>query len=953
MAFFTAILGTIIKSVITGFAISKAVSWLAPKPEIPEFTQDAEATGVLVNKQSNNANIPVVYGTRLLGGTRVFLETSGTDNQYLYGALVLCEGEVNAITKILVEDKEVTFSGSFSDGGTITSNDSRFGDTIQVQTFYGTDSQVASSLLSTLTSWTSNHKLSGLCYVAFRITWDADKYIGIPKIQALVQGRKVVSYNSSSVAQTATFSTNPAWCLLDYLTNTRYGKGIDVTDIDIPSFYIASTIATTQVTPYSGASDINLFDCNAVIDTGQKLIDNTRTLLKGMRGFLPYAQGKYKLIIETTGSSVLTLNEDNIVGGIKLSSERKNEKYNRVQVNFVNPDKNYQSDTIVYDTDHSTLKTADGGFLQEGVIDLPTITNPYQALEFGEIVLQRSRNNLGLELTANYTAMNLAIGDIVAITSSITGMSAKPFRVVGMAINPSFEVALSLIEHQDAWYTFDEKTEVAVVPDTSFPDPFTVQPPASITLDDDLVEYNDGTVITRLLITVGDSPDSFADDFEIEVKQTLDKDGNAVVDDFRILSQGKALEYQLLNAIDGATYEVRARAINSLGVKSSFVTGTHKVIGATLPPANVQEFSISLIGSDQMQLSWLPVADLDVESYEIRYQKVSSGYSWFNSTDLVRVPRRSANSIILNKIDPPFTLGIKAIDKLGNESLEPALIVSSNVTAQGYQLISSVSEHPTFAGTFTNTFKRTETGTIAGDNVITLDTISTFDEKTGLFDAVPSGFVFETGGINKNIIGSGFYDFNSTFTLPFVFDATFKIQLDMVSDDPYDLFDFGRGENLFENAKAPFDGNLPTNAGTNIQIGASETSLGDISTFTSVAQQGTFRGKFFKFRARLISLNNQSRALVKGLTVSLNLQNRTETGDDLSSGAGTYSVTFTNPFYATPNVNVTGQDMATGDYFVVTNKSVNGFDITFNNSSDTAISRTFDYQANGYGLKSA
>jgi hypothetical protein len=463
MAFFTAILGTIIKSVITGFAISKAVSWLAPKPEIPEFTQDAEATGVLVNKQSNNANIPVVYGTRLLGGTRVFLETSGTDNQYLYGALVLCEGEVNAITKILVEDKEVTFSGSFSDGGTITSNDSRFGDTIQVQTFYGTDSQVASSLLSTLTSWTSNHKLSGLCYVAFRITWDADKYIGIPKIQALVQGRKVVSYNSSSVAQTATFSTNPAWCLLDYLTNTRYGKGIDVTDIDIPSFYIASTIATTQVTPYSGASDINLFDCNAVIDTGQKLIDNTRTLLKGMRGFLPYAQGKYKLIIETTGSSVLTLNEDNIVGGIKLSSERKNEKYNRVQVNFVNPDKNYQSDTIVYDTDHSTLKTADGGFLQEGVIDLPTITNPYQALEFGEIVLQRSRNNLGLELTANYTAMNLAIGDIVAITSSITGMSAKPvFRVVGMAINPSFEVALSLIEHQDAWYTFDEKTEVAV-----------------------------------------------------------------------------------------------------------------------------------------------------------------------------------------------------------------------------------------------------------------------------------------------------------------------------------------------------------------------------------------------------------------------------------------------------------------------------------------------------------
>ena len=387
--FFGFTLAGIIKSVVTGFAISKAVSWLAPKPELPEFTQEAEAQGVLINKQSNNANIPVIYGTRKVGGTRVFLETSGTDNQYLYGAIVLAEGEINNITSIIVDDSEVTFSGSIADGTQITSNDTKYGTTITIQPFFGTDAQSASSLLTTLTNWTSNHKLSGLAYIAFRITWDADKYLGIPNIQAVVQGRKVVSYNASSVAQTASFSTNPAWCLLDYLTNTRYGKGIDITDIDIPSFYTASGIAETQVTPYSGASDINLFDCNAVIDTGQKLIDNTRTLLKGMRGFLPYAQGKYKLIIETTGSSVLTLNEDNIIGGIKVSSERKNEKYNRVQINFINPDKNYQSDTVVYDDDHTTLKAEDGGFLQEGVIDLPTITNPYQALEFGEIVLKR------------------------------------------------------------------------------------------------------------------------------------------------------------------------------------------------------------------------------------------------------------------------------------------------------------------------------------------------------------------------------------------------------------------------------------------------------------------------------------------------------------------------------------------------------------------------------------
>lgn len=936
--------------------VQKVVSWFINIPEIPDTPDVEEIRGTQINKQSNNAQIPVIYGERLVGGTRVFLETSGSDNTYLYGAMVICEGEINAITEIQVNESAVTFDGSFAHSTEITSNDSKYGTTIKIQPFYGTDGQSASSLLTTLSSWTANHKLSGICYIAFRLTWDSDKYSGIPNMKVKVQGKKISTYDSGGSETTGVYSTNPVWCLLDFLRNERYGKGISINDIDISSFYTASTIATTQVTPYSGGTDINLFDCNAVINTNKKIIDNVKVFLKGMRGLMPYVQGKFKLLIESTGTATLTLNEDNIIGGIKVESERKNEKYNRVLVNYVNPDKNYQVDTVIYpetDAEHQTLKTADGGFLQEGNITLDTISNPYQALEFGKIVLNRSRNNLKLGLNANYQALDLAIGDIVNVSSTILGMSSKPFRVSGMTLNADFTASLSLQEHQDAWYSFDEKTEVATIGDTSFPDPFTVGTPASITLGDDLVEYNDGTVITRLLITVGASTDQFVTDYEIEVKQTLDRNGVAVTDDYRVVSRGKILEYQLLNAIDGATYSVRARSVNSLGVKSDYISGTHKVIGATEPPANVSDFAISLIGSDQMQLSWEPVADLDVESYEIRYQKVASGSQWFNSTDLVRVPRRSANSVILNKIDPPFTLSIKAIDKLGNESLEPAYIVSSNVTAQGYKYISSIQEHPTFAGTYNNTFKRTESGNASGDNVITLDTITTFDEGVGNFADVNANYVFETGGIDKNIISSGTYDFYSTFTLPFVFDATFKIQLDMISDDPYDLFDSGRGETLFENAKAPFDGNLPTNAGTNIQIGASETSLDDISTYTGVAQQGTFRGKYFKFRAKLISLNNQSRALVKGLTVSLNLQNRSETGDDITSGAGTYNVTFTNPFYATPNVSVTGQDMASGDYFVVTNKSTSGFDVTFYNSSDVAKSISFDYQANGYGLKSA
>ena len=396
--------------------ITKALSWIAPKPpEIPDFgTTDFDdfEKGILLNKQSNDASIPVIYGTRLVGGTRVFMQTSGTDNTYLYMAIVLCEGEINDITEIRIDDKPVTFASDLADNTAVEvgSGDSNFykdsASLIRVEPHFGSDSQSASSLLSTLTSWGSNHRLRGIAYLALRFKWNQDAFSSIPKVQAVVQGKKVVTLASNLSEQTASFSSNPAFCLLDYLRDTRYGKGIATADIDLQSFYDASQVAVTQVTPYSGGSDINIFDTNAVIDTSKKIIENVRILLRGCRGYLPYTAGKYKLIIETTGSASITLTEDDIVGGFNLNSANKNDKYNRVIVSFVNPARQYQVDEVQFPPlddsgltsadQHNTMKTADGGFLLEGRFDFQTITSPYQAEQMAEIILRRSREQLKL-----------------------------------------------------------------------------------------------------------------------------------------------------------------------------------------------------------------------------------------------------------------------------------------------------------------------------------------------------------------------------------------------------------------------------------------------------------------------------------------------------------------------------------------------------------------------------
>ena len=72
-----------------GNIVTDIISWIIPIPELPGMPEQNEfEKGILVNKQSNNASIPVLYGTRLLGGTRTFIQVEGATNQYLYICLV-------------------------------------------------------------------------------------------------------------------------------------------------------------------------------------------------------------------------------------------------------------------------------------------------------------------------------------------------------------------------------------------------------------------------------------------------------------------------------------------------------------------------------------------------------------------------------------------------------------------------------------------------------------------------------------------------------------------------------------------------------------------------------------------------------------------------------------------------------------------------------------------------
>jgi hypothetical protein len=99
------------------------------------------------------------------------------------------------------------------------------------------------------------------------------------------------------------------------------------------------------------------------------------------------------------------------------------------------------------------------------------------------------------------------------------------------------------------------------------------------------------------------------------------------------------------------------------------------------------------------------------------------------------------------------------------------------------------------------------------------------------------------------------------------------------------------------------------------------------------------------------SRDTKARSLISNLSVTASLAKRRESGNDISSTTSTSgkTVTFDHAFKLVPAIGISAQDMATGDFYTITSKTVSGFVIEFFNSGGSTVDRTFDFIAEGVG----
>ena len=952
--FFTAnvkaagLIGTFITAAGTQLVLGAINKKLAPDIDLPEIGTNLQQ-GTTVTSKSAIASHRIIYGKTRVGGTIVYAESTGSTNDFLHMVIAITGHEINNVTKIFLNEDEVptTSSGNDSNGiaRLVPTSGNQYEDKLRFKIHTGTDAQVADAdLVSEITQWTTNHRLRGISYVYVRFNFDSDVYPnGVPNVSFEVEGMKVFDPRSSATA----FSTNPALCIRDYLLNSDYGLGADTTEINATNITsVANTCdETVSITNPSGTEKRFTMNGTFKLDKSPKSI--LENMLSSVAGHLIYSNGQFKIRPAIFETPAVTLDENDLRGGISLNTRiSKKELFNAVKGLYTEPDNNYQPQDYPILT-NSTFETEDNSERIFGEFNFPMTTSSHTVQRLAKIQLLKARQQISFSTQFNLDAFELDIGDTVQITNTRLGFSSKQFEVTGwqFAMNQGNDAPVPVVscefrETASAVYDFatSDYSTVSSGKATNLPSATTVSAPSGLTLTDELVQYNDGTVIVKLVINFTAPTDNFTEIFEVEVKQLTDADGNSVTDDFKLIGRGTRTKYEFLNVIDKAQYQVRVRGVNIFGVKSSTITGNRTIIGQIAPPSDVENFACNIIGKEA-HLSFDPVPDLDLSHYRINFSPLTTGAEWQNSIVLVKKLSRPGTSIVVPAKTGTYL--IKAVDKLGNVSINASSVVTQVTTIGEFTNLLTQNENPTFDGTKTDVVLTT----IGDDDTpaLVLAGNQLFDDVTGNFDSITQT-LFD-GGQNATVKSSGTYEFAQTVDAGAIVTTQITATLTQQVTDRARIFDFVTGD--FDDQPSNFDGDANTQCSSELQIAVSDDNV-TFSTFQDFTI-GDYTGRFFKFRVLMQSDNNTATPIVTAVGVTLQLEAFTVSENDVVSGTGTKSITYSKAFNLLNSIAITlsVQDMASGDKYAITGKSTSGFNIAFTNSGGTGVSRTFDYVAKG------
>ena len=816
-------------------------------------------------------------------------------------------------------------------------------------------------------------------------------------------------YIFNGVMGAAVYTNCPAMCLLDLLTNTRYGLGDHVTDsnLDLFSFVAASKFANEEVDDGtgSGAKEAR-FSCNVNIQSPKEAFAAINDLAGVMRCMPIWSAGSVTISQDKPTTASYLFNLANVgESGFAYSGSSLKTRHSVVSVSYFNMDSKEVDFEVVED---ATAISKLGTIVKQ--VKAFACTSRNQAARLGRAILFAEQNES--ETVTFTTSIDAGIvvrpGSVIEINDPVRAGARRGGRVVAATTtaitidaeaqttlpalndNPIISVILSdgtvevgsISDITDAVITVNSVTKPDGTTASAFTSAPNVNSPyliSSTTLqtqlfrviqveEQDDINYvitalsyvegkyafiEDGTALPTRTITVLNAPASPPSNLTVTeqtvvinsiARSKLIVDWQPVQGVTQYLVNYKlengnyvsqvvfSSDFELLDTVKG-TYTIQVFSYNAgLVLSSQFTETTFTAQGKTALPENVSGLTIEPINEQFVRLRFTQATAIDVlhgGRVYIRHSNQTGNNATFQSAQDV----------------------IEAVAGNSTESIVPALV--------GTYLLKFQDD----GGRFSATEAKVELSLV---DILDSITVKTDREDTDgtPYNGTKSNVTYDSslGGLkltDPTANTTGTYDFVDTLDLGGTFSLVLKRHFQGEGFYVGDAFD-NRTDNI--DTWTDFDGTVANEANAKIAVRTTTDNPSSSPTYTSFNDfaNGTFKGRGFQFRITLNTADTAQNMNLQQAGYTATMPSRTEQSSVIASGAGAKAVTFTAPFFVgtsglgnlnsfLPSVNISPQNMASGDYFELSSISGTGFTVHFKNSSNASIDRNFTYSAAGFG----
>ena len=817
--------------------------------------------------------------------------------------------------------------------------------------------------------------------------------------------RYPTGYVFNGVMGPATYCNCPSMVLLDLLTNTRYGLGNHVTDssLDLFSFVAASKYANELVDDGTGSNTSEArFSCNVNIQSPKEAFAAINDLAGVMRCMPIWSAGSITISQDKPTTASYLFNLANVgEKGFTYQGSSLKQRHSVVSVSYFNMDSREVDFEVVEDATAiskfgtivkqikafactSRNQAARLGravlFAEQNEsetctfttsIDAGVVVRPGSVIEIndpvragarrGGRVISATTTEIIIDAAAQTTlpdpndnpTISVILGDgtvevgvisnmaspIITVNSvtkpdgttasafssaplpnspyliSSTTLQTQLFRVIQVEEQDDINYVITALSYVEGKYNFIENN-VALPTRTISLLNAPASPPSALTVTEKTVVINS---IARSKLIIDWQPVQGVTQYLVNYKI---ENGNYVS---QVVFSS---DFEILDTVKGK-YEIQVFSYNaSLELSAQFTSTTFVAQGKTALPENVTNLTIEPINEQFVRLSFNQALAIDVlhgGRVYVRHSNLALASANFQgSQDVIEAVAGNSTDVIAPAL--PGTYLLKFQDDGGRFSP-----IETKVSLSLVDILDSI--------------------TVKTDREDTDGTPFNGTKSNVQYDGSKGGLVLTDPSANA----TGTYDFVDTLDLGGTFSLVLKRHFSGEGFYTSDLFD-NRTELI--DTWTDFDGATANDANAKIAVRTS-TDMSSYSDFNDFAN-GTFKGRGFQFRITLNTNDVAQNMNLQQAGYSATMPSRTEQSAVIASGAGAKAVTFTAPFFVgtsglgnlnnfLPTVNVSPQNMATGDYFELSNISGTGFTVHFKNSSNASIDRNFTYSAVGFG----